>query len=53
MLPKELKDFIERVYQPKASLRFWRRLLGLNGEELEEAWRAVPWAYRDAFGKVV
>jgi len=52
-LPKELKDFIERVYQPKASLRFWQRLLGLDSEELESVWKAVPWAYRDAFDRMV
>jgi len=52
-LPEELKDFIERVYQPKASMRYWQKLLGLGSEELEEAWRALPWAYRDAFDKVV
>jgi len=52
-LPAELKDFIERVYQPKASLRFWQRLLGLDGEELENIWKQVPWSYRDAFDKVV
>jgi len=52
-LPAELREFIERVYQPKASLRYWQRLLGLNGEELEEAWKAVPWAYRKAFEDMV
>jgi len=52
-LPKELREFIERAYQPKASMRYWQKLLGLDSEELEGAWRAVPWAYRDAFDKVV
>ncbi|PLJ78243.1 hypothetical protein [Infirmifilum sp. SLHALR2] len=52
-LPKELREFIERVYQPEASLRFWQRLLGLDSKELEGAWKAVPWAYRDAFDKMV
>ncbi|PLJ76862.1 transposase family protein [Infirmifilum sp. SLHALR2] len=52
-LPEELKDFIERVYQPRASMRYWQKLLGLGNEELEEAWKAVPWAYRDAFDNIV
>jgi len=52
-LPEELKEFIERVYQPKASMRYWQRLLGLDDEELEGAWKKVPWSYRDAFDKVV
>jgi len=52
-LPKELKDFIERVYQPKASMRYWQRLLGIDGEELESIWKAVPWAYRKAFDDIV
>ncbi|PLJ76772.1 MAG: hypothetical protein B7L53_09940 [Thermofilum sp. NZ13] len=52
-LPAELKDFIERVYQPRASMRYWQRLLGLDSEELEVAWKAVPWAYRDAFDDIV
>jgi len=52
-LPGELREFIERVYQPKASMRYWQRLLNLGNEELEKAWKAVPWAYRDAFDKVV
>jgi len=52
-LPDELKDFIERVYQPRASMRYWQRLLGLDGEELEKAWKAVPWAYRDAFDNIM
>jgi len=52
-LPEELKDFIERVYQPKASLRFWQKLLDIDGKELEEAWKAVPWAYRKAFDDMV
>jgi len=52
-LPEELREFIERVYQPRASMRYWHRLLGLDGEELEEAWKAVPWAYRKAFEDMV
>jgi len=52
-LPKKLKEFIERIYQPKASMHYWQMLLGLNSEELEGVWKAVPWAYRDAFDKVV
>ncbi|WP_460025215.1 hypothetical protein [Infirmifilum sp. SLHALR2] len=52
-LPEELKDFIERVYQPRASMRYWQRLLGLNSEELESMWKQVPWSYRDAFDNIV
>jgi len=52
-LPEELREFIERVYQPKASMRYWQKLLGLDGEELEKAWKAVPWAYRDVFDRIV
>jgi len=52
-LPNELKEFIKEVYQPKASIRYWQILLGLDDEELEEAWKAVPWAYRDAFDNIV
>jgi len=52
-LPAELREFIERIYQPKASMRYWQRLLNLGNEELEGAWRAVPWAYRDAFDNMV
>jgi len=52
-LPAELREFIERVYQPKASLRFWQRLLGLDGEELENIWKQVPWSYRKAFDDMV
>jgi len=51
-LPAELRVFIERVYQPKASMRYWQRLLELSSNELEAAWKAVPWAYRDAFDEV-
>ncbi|PLJ76841.1 transposase family protein [Infirmifilum sp. SLHALR2] len=52
-LPEELREFIKEVYQPRASLRFWQRLLGLVGEELEVAWKAVPWAYRKAFNDMI
>ncbi|PLJ78656.1 hypothetical protein [Infirmifilum sp. SLHALR2] len=52
-LPEELREFIERVYQPRASMRYWQRLLGLDSEELESMWKQVPWSYRDAFDKVV
>ncbi|UNQ73913.1 transposase [Infirmifilum sp. NZ] len=48
-LPEELREFIERVYQPRASMRYWQRLLGLDGEELEDVWKQVPWSYRKAF----
>jgi len=41
------------VYQPKASMRYWQKLLKLGSAELEEAWKAVPWAYRGAFDDIV
>jgi len=52
-LPEELREFIERVYQPKASMRYWQRLLGLSSEELEDVWKQVPWSYRKAFEDMV
>ncbi|PLJ77771.1 MAG: hypothetical protein B7L53_05370 [Thermofilum sp. NZ13] len=52
-LPEELKDFIERVYQPRASMRYWQRLLGLGDAKLEVAWKEVPWAYRVTFDDMV